>query len=36
MWLENVLAHAHLWREVHKWNIRVKRWPNKYEISKLY
>ena len=32
MWRENVLAHAHLWREVHKSNIRVTRWHTKYEI----
>ena len=32
MWQENVLAHAHLWREVHKSNIRVTRWHTKYKI----
>ena len=32
MWRENVLAHAHLWREVHKSNIRVTRQHTKYKI----
>ena len=32
IWRENLLAHAHLWCEVHKSNIRVKRWQNKHEI----
>ena len=35
MWLENTLDHRHLGAEVHKSNIRVKRWHNKYENSEL-
>ena len=35
MWLENILNHGHLGAEVHRLNILVKRWHNKYENSEL-
>ena len=34
MWRENLLAHTFS-AKVHKANIRVKRWHNKYEILNL-
>ena len=35
MWLENILAHATFGAEVHKSNIQVKKWHNKYENGEL-
>ena len=36
MWLEHILAHAHLWRGNTQIDIQVKKWHNKYENNELY